>query len=119
MMAWEKLSAKISKRTDMAAISIQKSGRVAWNQGTQKALGEPNFVELLIDRKAGRLGLRKADKGMANFPVKQVGSQKTWGISAQGALGLAGLSVDAAYRRYAEVDNDVVFIDIAELLSDF
>jgi hypothetical protein len=117
-MPWEKLPAEMSKRSEMPAISLQKGGRVAWNEGTNKSLGEPDFVELLIDRKTMRLGLRKSIKGAGNFPVRRVGSQRTWMINAAGTLGLVGLLVDTAYRRYAEVDDDIVFIDISELFSD-
>ncbi len=114
-MPWEKLSAKSSKRTDMPALSIQKNGRVAWNLGAQNALGDPEFVELLIDHEANRLGLKKTVKGDDNFIVRKNKNQKTWSISAQGALNSTGLVVDASYRRYGEVSDNVVYININEI----
>jgi hypothetical protein len=114
---WEVLPAKASKRTDSPALSLQKNGRISWNEGAQRAMGDPDFVELLLNRRTGRLGLRKVEKSEQAFHVRKSGSQRTWALSAEGALNQAGIKAEVAYRRYADVSNGVVSIDISELLK--
>lgn len=116
-MPWQKLRPRISARVRVPAIGIQKNGRIAWNEGTQKALGEPEWVELLYDEKEKKLGLRKVEQSEEAFPVRKAGRQRTWGISALGALKSIGIEIDAAYRRYADIEGDVVSIDVSGLFE--
>lgn len=118
-MSWKKLQARTSKKDTTPALSIQKNGRVAWNLGTHEKLGEPEYVELLLDIEGKRLGVRKVKKTEDAFAVRQTGKQKSWGISAMGALSSEGITVEAAYRKFAQVEDNVVFINIDEILGDF
>lgn len=114
-MAWETLKANSSKRTTKPSIGIQKNGRISWNEGTQEELGDPQFVELLLDRQGMRLGLKAGQQAEETFSVRKSGTQKTWGISAYGALNIASLVVEKAYRKYAKVEKGIVFIDISDI----
>lgn len=115
-MSWEVLPARMSKRSNEPAISVQKNFRVSWNRGTQAVLGSPEYVELLLDRTAKRLGIRKTGKSETSYTVRKAGAQDTWGISAEGPMKAAGITVETSHRRYALVDGDIVHIDIAEIL---
>lgn len=123
-MNWETLDARSSRRTDEPAISVQKNYRVSWNQGAQKAMGGPEYIEILLNREAGLLGLRRAEKSETTFPVRRVAGQRSWGVSAQGALVTAGITdVERSHRRYADAEeladgSSVLFIDISPLLGD-
>lgn len=118
-MTWKKLHRRASVRSDKPAIGIQKNGRIAWNAGTQEALGLPEYIELLYDEKNKRIGLKKTDsEDLDTFPVRQAAKQRTWGVSALGALRSIGIEVDKAYRAFAEVDGDIVSISVEQLVTD-
>lgn len=117
-MSWEVLPAGVSKRSNEPAISVQKNFRISWNRGTQDALGNPEHVDLLLDRSGRRLGLRKCELSETSFKARKAKDQDTWGISAKGPLTAAGIAVEASHRRYAETADGIVFIDITEILQD-
>ncbi len=115
-MSWKKLHSRSSARSTKPAIGIQKNGRISWNEGTQQALQSPQFVELLYDEANKRLGLQKAPvEGEDTFVVRQASKQRTWGISALGALRSIGIEIKQAYRKAAQVEEGVVFIVMSDL----
>lgn len=118
-MTWKKLPRRSSIRSNKPAIGIQKNGRISWNLGTQQALGSPEYVELLYDPQKKKLGLRKVEsEDLDTFPVRQAGKQRTWGISALGALRSIGIEVDKAYRVFAEIEGDIAAISVEEVVPD-
>lgn len=114
-MGWIVLASGTSKRSNEPAISLMKNYRISWNRATQQVLGEPEFVDLLIDPATKRMGLRRTAKSEVSFPVRKSASQDSWGISAEGPLKAAGILVASSHRRYAETTDGIVHIGIAEL----
>lgn len=108
-MSWKELSSHARVIKIVPAMSIMKNGRITWNEGMQKALGNPEFVKLLVDEEQRRIGLVKAEISATNFGVRKAANQGTWGISAYGALRVADLTVDKAYRNIAQDFGDGVW----------
>ena len=118
-MSWEKLKRGASVKSQVPAISIQKSGRVTWNVGAQEALGSPQYVDVLCDLDGNRFGLRKASgQGADTFPVRTSARQRTWGVSARAGLRAIGIELATAFRGLAEREGDVLFIDISPLMDN-
>ena len=116
-MAWETISAKLTRRTGAPALSIQKNGRVSWNAGMQRVLGNPEWVRMVYDRATDRLALSKAERAAHHFAVRKAKTQESWGFSAYGPLRtILGIDPSESYRRYAEDFGDGIWgIDIKEL----
>jgi hypothetical protein len=108
----------MSKRSNDPSISIQKNGRISWNKGTQHALGNPEFVDVLLDRLEKRLGVRRSERTETAYTVRKSATQDSWGVSADGPLKAAGIVVSRSHRRYAAVDGEIVYIDLTELMSE-
>ena len=118
-MSWKRLPRRGPIRSTRPAISIYKSGKIAWNKGTQDALEGAAFVDVVYDEKSERLGLRKATQvGIEAFPVYKSTGQNTWRTYAKSALQAIGVQVDKAYRRFATVNEGVAAISIAELMDE-
>ena len=120
-MSWKRLPRRGPIRSTRPAISIYKSGMIAWNRGTQAALEGVAFVDVVYDEKSERLGLRKAAQvGIEAFPVYKPTGQSTctWCIYAKSALQVIGVQVDEAYRRFATINEGVAAISIAELMDE-
>lgn len=119
-MAWKKIRMRRRYSAgDTGAISIQRNGKITWNKRVQEELGEPEWVDLFLDvgGEEKRLGLMKSVRGEGSAKVNKHSGQNTWTISALGALRVAGLLVERAYRRPAQREGEVVYIDISELLE--
>jgi hypothetical protein len=118
-MPWRKLKRRSSIKSTKPAISIQKNGRIAWNQGTQNVLGNPTFVELLYDDVHRMLGVRAvSEENTESFPVYKSPKQNTWGIHAKGALDTVGVMVDKSFHKLATTDRDVVSISVEEIVGE-
>jgi len=116
-MAWNKLDSQAGGIANTPSISIQKTGKIAWNEPAQEALGKPEHVEVLIDDETALLGVKKTIKPTASdFAVKRYGDQKSWSVSAKRPLKSVGIEPDAAYRQQANMDNGVLTIKIGGLL---
>jgi hypothetical protein len=118
-MSWRRVPRKGPIRSRRPTISIYKSGKIVWNKGTQDALENAAFVDVLYDEETKRLGLRKAAQvGIEAFPVYKATGQNTWGIYAKSALQTIGIQVQQAYRRYAAVKDGIAGISVAELMEE-
>ncbi len=108
-MEWESIPATTRARTDKPALSIGRNGQIRWNRGFHEALGEPEYVELLVDMQNRRLGIRRAQEAQGSFAVHKASRQRTWGISAGGALRHKGIVSTHALRRWASDFGDGVW----------
>lgn len=102
-MTWQEWAPRTRPRTTVPALSIQANGSLAWNKGLHDKLGEPTYVRVMHDADGQRLAIRAAERTMEAFTVHRTGRQKSWHISAAGAVKayMGGLP-ERAYRRYAE-----------------
>lgn len=119
-MAWQKLSARANVRSDKPTIGVMKNGRITWNKATQEALGEPSGVVVLFDPEEKRLAIQKVDNGEPGefFQVTKAKNQASWSVSALGALRVAGIEVNKAFRGAAkDYGSGAWGIDVSELLE--
>jgi len=115
---WKKIKATSGRRRGVSSLSIQKWGRIMWNKSAHAALGEPQFVELLIDGDNNRLGIRSTSNSDTSddFEVKTSTNQNSWSINSKIALREVEMVVERAFRRDAQLDDDgVLFIDVSEI----
>lgn len=114
-MPWEVFENKRYAR--VAAISVDKSGRILWGKATHLLLGSPDHIELYLDRERKLLGLKKADASRYNFRVHKSMLQNTWTVSAKGPLNAVGLLPPETIRGFAiqEPESDIVYIKLEGL----
>lgn len=97
-MPWTTIPAR--RHTAQPTLTLQRSGRLAWNQPLQEALGDPDEVELLYDPELRRLAVRP-DPRDAGYRVYRT-SQGSYCIACETALKRLGLVGESAYRDEAE-----------------
>ena len=116
-MGWKKIKVTSGRRRLVPSLSIQKYGRIMWNQSAHEALGAPQFVELLIGEEDNRLGMRSvsSNDNSDDFEVKMAKSQISWSINSKSALQEFGLLVERVFRRDTQKDGDVLFIDVSDI----
>ena len=118
-MSWKTIPRGGRIRSSKPAIGIHKSGKIVWNKGTQDALEDPAFVDVLYDEETKRLGVRKAAQvGGQAFPVYRSTGRDTWGIYAKSALKTLEIQVLRAHRRFATVEEGIAAISVAELMKE-
>ena len=118
-MSWKKLPRRGRIRSGRPMVGIHKSGRIVWNKGTQDALEDPSFVDVLYHEETKRLGVRKsAQVGIVAFPVTRPTGQDTWGVYAKSALKTLGIQVQEAHRRFATIEEGIATISLVELMKE-
>ncbi len=100
--------------TSPPQITIQRRGTLAINCAAFEALGSPAAVELLFDVDHRILGLRAIATTDANgYPVRGAGTPSTRYLIAGAAFTkYHNIATEMARRWYAELDDDVLFIDL-------
>jgi hypothetical protein len=94
-------------------ITIQKKGIFSLNQVAYEALGKPEAVELLYDREASRIGLRKVNGSVQHsYRVRQFGTGATWLVSGTAFAKYYEIDLSVPVRYTARVDNDMLVIDL-------
>lgn len=96
-----------------AEMSIRKGGRISWNLAAQTALGNPKYVDILVDVERNLLGIRKARSGSAK--VTRDRKRNHWLISALVTLRQARLLVERPHHRPASLDGDILYIPLDAL----
>jgi hypothetical protein len=95
---------------ESATISIRATGHVVMNRAAHHALGQPERVNLLIDRAQGLLGVQCGEE----FPAR---ASNRYGAIVVGSSGTAlaelGLVPQRAYRARARMaENGVLYIPL-------
>jgi len=119
-MGWEKLvPGRGGWGRKPPHISVLKRGEIAWNKATQELLGWAEWVDLLYDVEAQRIGVRQVPEGSTGcFHVQQQKAYVSFKVSAKSALREMGLIPLASYRREARMLDGVVVIDIGDGEAD-
>lgn len=104
-------------RTTQPMMTIQKGGAFSLNKAAYLILGEPKAVELLFDRVAQVIGLRRvAPTERHAFPVRPVGRGTTFALSGRSFCTHYGIPTDQARRFTARpVGLNVLAIDLNEV----
>jgi hypothetical protein len=101
--------------TDEPLITIQKKGVFSLNRAAYEAIGEPAAVELLYDREARKIGLRKVKPSVAHaYRVRAFGkSGMSWLVSGTAFTNYYDIAVKEPVRRTAQLLNqDTLVIDL-------
>ncbi|MBV9805117.1 MAG: hypothetical protein JO130_18090 [Solirubrobacterales bacterium] len=102
------------RRAGQPFVSIQKKGVISLNRAAFEALGSPEFVELLFDRDAQLVALRRVDSSVEHaYQVRApVESHATWVISGGAFLTYYEIENSKSVRRAARVEDDLLVINL-------
>jgi hypothetical protein len=102
--------------TGEPAVTIQKRGALSLNTAAYEALGSPKHVALLYDRDEQLMGMRKVNATTPHaYVVRGVGNnQATHVVSGKAFLSYYGIPRDVARRWTAQVEEDVLVIDLKQ-----
>ncbi len=96
-------------------ITIQKKGIFSLNQIAYEALGKPEAVELLYDRDARIIGLRKVDASVQHaYRVRPFGSGATWLVSGTAFTKYYEIDLSVPIRYTARKERDMLVIDLKD-----
>jgi hypothetical protein len=95
-------------------VTIQKKGVISINQAAFDALDSPEFVELLYDRDARLVALRKVDSSVEHrYQVRApVEGHATWVISGAAFVSYYEIDASTSVRRPARTEGDLLIIDL-------
>ncbi|HEX3359599.1 MAG TPA: hypothetical protein VHS74_01290 [Solirubrobacterales bacterium] len=115
-MPFETFKRQRAIQTTEPAVTIQKRGTFSLNSPAFEALGNPEYLELLYDRQERLIGLRKADSSVPHaYLVRPLGKGGTTQmVSGTAFLAYYGIEFDTARRWIAQLQDDVLVIDLKE-----
>ena len=94
-------------------VTIQKKGVLSLNRAAYVALEEPQAVELLYDRDARLIGLRKADSSVEHaYAIRTFGKGGTWLVSGTAFTNYYDIDTSVPTRRAGRMDGGVLIIDL-------
>jgi hypothetical protein len=115
-MSWTLAERVVRLVSSDPAISVYKGGNVRWNQAAHSALGEPLYVELLVDRERKLLGIRRSEDNPKAFTVRHLPNRLS--IAARPTLAALELGRPVTIRaRKAEFVEGVLAIEVEELFA--
>jgi hypothetical protein len=102
--------------TGEPAVTIQKRGALSLNIAAYEAIGSPKHVALLYDRENKLMGIQKTTGTMPHaYLVRGVGNNRaTHVVSGKAFLSYYGISRDVARRWIAEMQDDVLVVDLKQ-----
>ena len=104
------------RRAGQPFVTIQKKGVISLNRAAFDALGSPEFVELLFDRDAQLVALRRVESSVEHaYQVRApVTNHATWLISGGAFLTYYEIDSSESVRRAARVEDDLLIIDLKD-----
>jgi hypothetical protein len=95
-------------------VTIQRKGVISLNRGSFEALDSPASVELLYDRDARLVALRKVDPSVEHaYQVRAPAENRgTWLVSAGAFTSYYEIDTSQTVRRMARLEGDLLIIDI-------
>jgi hypothetical protein len=90
------------------AITITRAGGISLNAASFGALGRPERVHLLFDRRGRAIGLRASDDGTGPRVLRNGGDTRGRYVNAGGFVERCGLGVEKAVRLPAAMEGDVL-----------
>ena len=118
MANWEVFQRRAAPGVSQPFVTLQKRGTMSLNAAAFEALGEPEAVELLFDRGERLLGFRPVDPSAAHaYKPRKQGRTANYVVSGMALTQYFGIETDTA-RRYAEVQDGVLVVDLKQPGSD-
>lgn len=97
------------------AMTLQASGGMGFNEAAFEALGKPKAVELLFDRTAQIIGVRRADPAKPHaYPVRPPSERRDKGflVSGRAFVKFYDIEVGVARRWKAYMEGDTLCVDL-------
>ena len=96
-------------------VTIQKRGTMSFNKAAHVALGEPEAVELLYDKKNNVMGIRAVDPSVTHAYPMRAQAKKEVGpyiVSGSAFTKYYGIATGEARRFAAEVQDGILVVDL-------
>jgi len=102
------------RKTGLPYVTLQKKGVISLNGAAFEALGRPEQVELLYDRDAHQMALRRVDDSVEHaYKVRAPHeNHQTWLISGGAFASYYEIDISASVRRPAHLDGDLLVVDL-------
>jgi len=113
MPDWEVFDRKARPSVKQPLVTLQGSGTFSMNEASYNAIGRPDQVELLFDKKAQIIGFRPAsDKSPHSYPIKPQQNGRTFQTGGRAFCAYYGIEIGKARRFAAEMVDGVLAINL-------
>ena len=113
MPNWEMFDRKARPRAKQPMVTLQASGTFSMNEASYDAIGRPDQVELLYDKKAQIIGFRPAsDKSPHSYPIKPQPNGRTYQTGGRAFCAYYDIEHPKARRFGGELIDGVLAIDL-------
>ncbi len=113
MPDWEVFDRKARPSVNQPLVTLQGSGTFSMNEASYNAIGRPDQVELLYDKKAQIIGFRPAsDKSPHSYPIKPQQNGKTFQTGGRAFCAYYDIETGKARRFAGEMFDGVLAIDL-------
>lgn len=101
-------------------VTIQRVGALGFNAAATEALGDPEAIELMYDRKSRVMGFRKVPKDKpGSYPIRPVApGAKGRVVSAKAFLIHFGIPFGLPLRYDAELSDGILIVDLKKPAED-
>lgn len=115
MPDWELLDRTARPLTGRPSVGIQRGkGNLSLNQASYEALGRPEAVNIMFDRKERLIGLQAAALSVRNYKLNKQGSSNTYLIAGKALVQAMEIDTQKAMRYDAEMRDGILVIDLAQ-----
>ncbi len=113
MPNWEVFDRKARPSVKQPLVTLQGSGTFSMNEASYNAVGRPDQVELLYDKKDQIIGFRPAgEKSPHSYPIKPQQNGRTFQTGGRAFCRYYGIETGKARRFAAEMIDGVLAIDL-------
>ena len=113
MPDWEVFDRKARPSVKHPLVTLQGSGTFSMNEASYNAVGRPDQVELLYDKKAQIIGFRPAsDESPHSYPIKPQQNGKTFQTGGRAFCAYYDIEIGKARRFAGEMIDGVLAIDL-------
>ena len=97
-------------------VTLQKKGSISLNRAAFEALNNPEAVELLYDRQANLMGLRRVDSSVEHsYKVRTPPrGHGTWLVAGGAFANYYEIDISASVRRAARIEGDLLIVDLTD-----
>jgi hypothetical protein len=116
MREFETFTRRMVPLVKKPAVTIQKRGTMTLNKAAYVALGAPEAVELLYDKKNNVMGIRPINPEVDHaYPMRPQANKEDGPFIVSGAAFTKyyGIKTDEARRYNAEIEDGVLIIDLS------